>query len=158
MFTGELAPFPRAEPGQPRIETKGTYNSYSSLKLRPVEAGWVELRLVRVGMTLFALARTDPNGPWQLRDRFYRMEPSPYMQVGLIAYTTSAEAKPAQENAAVDNRRVSELPVDMVMDVDWIRFSRPRQKIEKDWRVQVQAHPLADPNLSEQQILEAVGA
>ena len=146
------------EPGQPRIETKGTYNSYSSLKLRPVEAGWVELRLVRVGMTLFALARTDPNGPWQLRDRFYRMEPSPYMQVGLIAYTTSAEAKPAQENAAVDNRRVSELPVDMVMDVDWIRFSRPRQKIEKDWRVQVQAHPLADPNLSEQQILEAVGA
>jgi len=40
-------------------ETKGTYNSYSSLKLRPFQQGWVELRLVRVGMTLFALARPD---------------------------------------------------------------------------------------------------
>lgn len=147
------------EPGEPRIETKGTYNSYSSLKLRPVEPGWVELRLVRVGMTLFALARTDPNGSWEVRDRFYRMEPSPYMQVGLIAYTTSPDAKPVPENAALSNRTVeSSLPVDMVMDVDWVRFSRPAPKIEKDWQVQVQAHPLADPNLSERQVLEALGA
>jgi hypothetical protein len=147
------------EPGEPRIETKGTYNSYSSLKLRPVEPGWVELRLVRVGMTLFALARTDPNGPWEVRDRFYRMEPSPYVQVGLIAYTTSPDAKPTPENAAVTNRTVERaLPVDMVMDVDWIRFSRPAPKIEKAWEVQVQAHPLADPNLSENKVLEALGA
>jgi hypothetical protein len=147
------------ERGAPRIETKGTYNSYSSLKLRPVEPGWVELRLVRVGMTLFALARTGPNGRWQLRDRFYRMEPSPYMQVGLIAYTTSAENKSGEENAAIQNRAVeASLPVDMLMDVDWVRFSRPKPKIEKDWRVQVQAHPLADPNLSEQQVLDALGA
>jgi hypothetical protein len=147
------------EPGEPRIETKGTYNSYSSLKLRPVEPGWVELRLVRVGMTLFALARTNPNGPWEVRDRFYRMEPSPYMQVGLIAYTTSPDAKPAPENAALSNRSVERsLPVDMVMDVDWIRFSRPAPKIEKDWQVQVQAHPLADPNLTESKVLEALGA
>lgn len=147
------------EPGEPRIETKGTYNSYSSLKLRPVEAGWVELRLVRVGMTLFALARTNPNGPWKVRDRFYRMEPSPYMQVGLIAYTTSPNAKPTSENAAVSNRTVDrDLPVDMVMDVDWIRFARPLPKIEKAWQAQVQAHPLADPNLPESKILEALGA
>lgn len=147
------------EPGQPRIETKGTYNSYSSLKLRPVEPGWVELRLVRVGMTLFALARTDPNGPWQVRDRFYRMEPSPFVQVGLIAYTTSPDAKPAPENAAVTNRAVDRaLPVDMLMDVDWIRFSRPTLKVDRDWRVQVQAHPLADPNMSEDQLLDALGA
>jgi hypothetical protein len=147
------------EPGQPRIETKGTYNSYSSLKLRPVEPGWVELRLVRIGMTLFALARTDPNSAWELRDRFYRMEPSPYMQVGLIAYTSSPEPNPAPENAAVSNRTVNrDLPVDMLMDVDWIRFSRPAFTVEKDWRVQVQSHPLADPNLSERQILEVLGA
>lgn len=147
------------EPGQPRIETKGTYNSYSSLKLRPVDPGWVELRMVRIGMTLFALSRADPDGPWQIRDRFYRMEPSPYVQVGLIAYTTSPENKGAPENAAVQNRSVdNQFPVDMVMDVDWIRFSRPRLGIEKDWRVQVQAHPLADPNLSERQILDALGA
>ena len=147
------------EPGQPRIETKGTYNSYSSLKLRPVESGWVELRLVRVGMTLFALARTDPNGQWQVRDRFYRMEPSPFMQVGLIAYTTSPDARPAPENAVVANRTVeSTLPVDMLMDVDWIRYSRPKLNIDKDWRVQVQAHPLADPNLAETRLLEVLGA
>lgn len=147
------------EPGSPRIETKGTYNGYSSLKLRPVEPGWVELRLVRIGMTLFALSRTDPNGEWQLRDRFYRMEPSPYMQVGLIAYTTSVENKTAAENAAIQNREVERaLPVDMLMDVDWIRFARPKVAIDKDWRVQVQAHPLADPNLSEVRILDALGA
>ena len=147
------------EPGQPRIETKGTYNSYSSLKLRPVESGWVELRLVRIGMTLFALARTDPNGQWQVRDRFYRMEPSPFMQVGLIAYTTSPDSRQEPENAAVANRTVeSMLPVDMLMDVDWVRYSRPKLSIDKDWRVQVQAHPLADPNLAEARILEVLGA
>ena len=147
------------EPGQPRIETKGTYNSYSSLKLRPVESGWVELRLVRIGMTLFALARTDPNGQWQVRDRFYRMEPSPFMQVGLIAYTTSPDTRQEPENAAVANRTVeSMLPVDMLMDVDWVRYSRPKLNIDKDWRVQVQAHPLADPNLAEARILEVLGA
>ena len=147
------------EPGQPRIETKGTYNSYSSLKLRPVESGWVELRLVRIGMTLFALARTDPNGQWQVRDRFYRMEPSPFMQVGLIAYTTSPDSRQEPENAAVANRTVeSMLPVDMLMDVDWVRYSRPKLNIDKDWRVQVQAHPLADPNLAEARILEVLGA
>ena len=145
--------------GQAVTETKGTYNSYSSLKLRPFQPGWVELRLVRVGMTLFALARTDPNARWQLRDRFYRMEPSPYVQVGLIAYTTSPENKGAPENAAVQNREVeNKLAVDMLMDVDWVRFTRPGLKIEKDWQVQVQAHPLADPNLSEQHILDAIGA
>ena len=147
------------EPGQPRIETKGTYNSYSSLKLRRVEPGWVELRMVRIGMTLFTLARSDPNGQWKVRDRFYRMEPSPFMQVGLIAYTTSPDAKPTPENAAVANRTVeTALPVDMQMDIDWIRFSRPRLNIERDWQVQVQAHPLADPNLAEARILEALGA
>ena len=109
-------------------------------------------------MTLFALARTDPKGPWQVRDRFYRMEPSPFVQVGLIAYTTSPDAKPAPENAAVTNRAVDRsLPVDMLMDVDWIRFARPALKIDKDWQVQVQAHPLADPNLSEHRLLAALG-
>lgn len=35
------------EAGKPVTETKGTYNSYSSLKLRPWQEGWTELRLVR---------------------------------------------------------------------------------------------------------------
>lgn len=145
------------ERGAPVTETKGTYNSYSSLKLRPFESGWVELRLVRVGMTLFALARNE-GGPWLLRDRFYRMEPSAAMQVGLIAYTGSDDVPPGPEDAALSNRQVDTAArVDMAMDVDWIRFARPKPEIEWDWRRQVTSHPLADPNLSEAFILAALG-
>ena len=140
-------------------ETKGTYNSYSSLKLRPFASGWVELRLVRVGMTLFALARPEGEASWQLRDRFYRMEPNPYMQVGLIAYTGSDDVPPGPEDAVKDNTTVNkDARVDMQMDVDWIRFSRPRPETDWQWQSQVRAHPLADPNLAEVEILRALGA
>lgn len=145
------------EPGKPVTETKGTYNSYSSLKLRPFQAGWVELRLVRVGMALIALARPD-GGRWQVRDRFYRMNPGEPMQVGIVAYTSSDDLQPGPEDAAVSNRTVDKtLRVDMLMDVDWIRFARPKPDVVWDWRVQVTAHPLADPDLSEQEILAALG-
>ena len=140
-------------------ETKGTYNSYSSLKLRPFQSGWVELRLVRVGVTLFALARADGDNEWQLRDRFYRMEFNPNMQVGLIAYTTSDDVPPAREDAVKENATVNrDAKVDMKMDVDWIRFSRPQPKIDAFWESQVQRHPLADTSLSDAQILKALGA
>ena len=143
--------------GRPVTETKGTYNSYSSLKLRPFQSGWVELRLVRVGMTLFALARPDGAAKWQVRDRFYRMEPSPFMQVGLIAYTNSDASVPAPEDAAKENVTVDRAAVDMLMDVDWIRFARPKPTIDWAWQSQVKEHPLADPNLSEEAILSALG-
>ena len=146
------------ERGSPVTETKGTYNSYSSLKLRPFTSGWVELRLVRVGMTLFALAREDGTKQWQVRDRFYRMEPNPHMQVGLIAYTTSDSVPQGPEDAAKENRTVADAPVDMLMDVDWIRFARPKPQIEWDWRSQVREHPLADPHLAEADILAELGA
>lgn len=147
------------ERGRPVTETKGTYNSYSSLKLRPFQAGWVELRLVRVGMTLFALARADGASEWQLRDRFYRMEPNPLMQVGLIAYTTSDDVPPAREDPQKENRKVlREAKVDMQLDVDWIRFSRPKPQIDWDWRSQVREHPLADSSLPDTEILRALGA
>ena len=145
--------------GQAVTETKGTYNSYSSLKLRPFQPGWVELRLVRVGVTLFALARADGDNEWQLRDRFYRMEFNPNMQVGLIAYTTSDDVPPAREDAVKENATVKRhAKVDMQMDVDWIRFSRPQPKIDAFWESQVQQHPLADTSLSDAQILKALGA
>lgn len=140
-------------------ETKGTYNGYSSLKLRPFESGWVELRLVRVGMMLFALARPDGTTEWQVRDRFYRMEPNPYMQVGLIAYTGSDDVPPGPEDPVKDNTTVNkQARVDMLMDVDWIRFSRPQLQIDWDWQSQVRQHPLADPNLAEAEIVKALGA
>jgi hypothetical protein len=159
--------------GQPMTETKSTYNSYSSLKLRPFPTGWVELRLVRVGMALFALARPEGETRWRLRDRFYRMEGNPAMQVGLIAYTTSPDVPAAPENAELENRTVNKTAkVDALFEVDWIRGRRPSfAKLDywnvapgdgagflKQWYAQVSGdNPLADPNLSEAEVLKLLG-
>lgn len=158
------------ESGKPVTETKGTYNSYSSLKLRPWQPGWTELRLVRVGMALFALARPDGGGPWKLRDRFYRMEMSPAMQVGLIAYTTSPDVAPGPEDARAENRAVNRTAaVDALLEVDWIRGARPRASRPAPppgdrasamawWYDEVRgANPLTDPNLPEAEVLRLLG-
>ena len=158
------------EAGKPVTETKGTYNSYSSLKLRPWQAGWTELRLVRVGMALFALARPDGGGPWRLRDRFYRMEMSPAMQVGLIAYTTSPDVPPGPEDARTENRNVNRTAaVDAILEVDWIRAARPsasrpappprdRAAAMARWYEEVSgANPLTDPNRPEAEVLRLLG-
>lgn len=145
--------------GEPMTETKSTFNSYSSLKLRPFPTGWVELRLVRSGMVLIALARPEGETRWQVRDRFYRMENNPVMQVGLIAYTTSDDVPPGPEDPEAINRAVNrDARVDMVLEVDWIRFSRPSVQGPSDWYGQVSANPLADPNLTEAEVLAAIGA
>lgn len=144
--------------GEPMTETKSTFNSYSSLKLRPFPTGWIELRLVRVGMVLIALARPEGETRWQVRDRFYRMENNPVMQVGLIAYTTSDAVPAGPENPEVINREVNrDAPVDMILEADWIRFSRPRAAVSPDWYAQVNANPLADPNLPEADLLALLG-
>jgi hypothetical protein len=147
------------ERGRVMTETKGTYNSYSSLKLRPFQSGWVELRLVRIGMALFALARGGENEPWQIRDRWYRMHGSPAVQVGLIAYTTSDETRPGPDETLYDNRTASEARVDMTMDVDWIRFTPVRTASSGGWAGEVGgANRLTDPNLSEAEVLAALGS
>jgi len=149
------------EAGRVMTETKGTYNSYSSLKLRPYGSGWVELRMVRVGMALFALARPDANSPWEVRDRFYRMEGSPHMQVGLIAYTHSDDVPQAPDDPVRENREVNrEARTDMALEVDWIRFARPQPApVTGGWYAQVNgSNRLTNPNLSDAEILEALGA
>lgn len=145
--------------GQQMTETKGTYNSYSSLKLRPFAAGWVELRLVRVGMSLVALARADGESEWQVRDRWYRMEGNPAMQVGLVAYTSSDDVdKSGPESPELTNTRVDETArTDMMLEVDWIRFSRPRVAGASDWYGQVSANPLAETGLSDAEVLALLG-
>ena len=144
--------------GEQMTESKGTYNSYSSLKLRPFPAGWVELRLVRVGMSLVALQRADGEATWQVRDRWYRMENQPDMQVGLIAYTTSDDVPGGPENPEVINRATqNDARTDMMLEVDWIRFSRPALRAENDWYRQVRANPLADPGVTDAQVLAWLG-
>lgn len=146
-------------PGVAMTESKSTFNSTSQLKLRPFPAGWVELRLVRVGMALVALARPEGQRAWQVRDRFYRMENAPAMQVGLIAYTTSPDVPDAREDPERINRAVDrDARVDMQMDVDWVRFRRPALQADPDWYAQVSgANPLADPNLAEAEVLRLLG-
>ena len=155
-------------PGQVMTETKSTYNSSSHLKLRPFVSGWVELRLVRVGNAIFALARPD-GGDWEVRDRFYRMDAPPATQVGLIAYTSSDDEKDVRDNHEIENLRVkADLRVDMFMDVDWVRFSRPitaKSTAEARvldpiaaWYAQVNGdNALTDPNLDETDLLRLLG-
>lgn len=162
------------EPGKTMTETKGTYNSYSSLKLRPFASGWVELRLVRVGHALFALARPEGETAWQLRDRFYRMDMNPFMQVGIVAYTSSPDVPPAPEDAAVENRTLNTTAkVDALFDVDWVRGQRPAveglaywavkpgdaEGFMQQWYAQVSGrNSLTDPNLPEAEVLRRLGA
>lgn len=145
--------------GEQMTESKGTYNSYSSLKLRPSPTGWTELRLVRVGMSLVAMVRPEGEKAWTVRDRWYRMENQPDMQVGLIAYTTSDASRPSgPENPPIINNRVNrDAATDMMLEVDWIRFSRPALPSENDWYRQVRANPLADPGVSDADVLRLLG-
>jgi hypothetical protein len=147
------------EAGKTMTETKGTYNSYSSLKLRPYKSGWVELRLVRIGNALYALARRDGAKKWEVRDRFYRMEMNPGMQVGLIAYTTSDDVPPGLEDAAKINPVVNkDAKVDAILEVDWIRAGRPKFATTNEWYAQVNgSNPLTEPNLPEAEVLRLLG-
>ena len=81
-----------------------------------------------------ALARPDASLPWQVRDRFYRMESPPPVQVGLIAYTSSPDVPDGEpEDPERINRNVpKEARVDMALEVDWIRFSRPKPQPIRD--------------------------
>ena len=146
------------EPGKVMTETKATFNSDSSLKLRPFRSGWVELRLVRVGMALFALARGNDQEPWQLRDRWYRMAGPPVMQIGLIAYATSDAVAPGPDEVMYDNRSVNPAPVDMAMDVDWVHFEPVSTRSSGDWYREVSgANRLTDPALGEAELLRLLG-
>ena len=147
------------EAGKVMTETKATFNSTSSLKLRPWQSGWTELRLVRSGMAMFALARPGAGSPWQVRDRFYRMETPPPVQVGLIAYTSSPDVPEGPEDPERMNREVpKDARVDMALEVDWIRFARPKPQPIGDWYAQVNGtNPLTSPNLGEAELVAALG-
>lgn len=145
-------------PGEPVTETKSTVNSASSLKLRPFVSGWVELRLVRAGNAYIAMARADGEKQWQVRDRFYRINLPPQVQVGLVAYTTSKQEPRRPENPNIINNQVdADLPVDMLMDVDYVRFQRPRVGYGNDWYRGVTENRLADYDVSNEEVLRLLG-
>jgi len=122
-----------AEPlGNAMFETKTTSNSASHLKLRPAREGWVELRIVRLQASFILLYRYD-NEAWVVLDRFYRPLLPPTVQVGINAYsgykgipkTIASDARSFNEHV------VKEAETDMLVEIDYLRFSRPKVDTEK---------------------------
>ena len=122
-----------AEPkGSPVFEAKTTNNSVSNLKLRPAKAGWVELRIVRVQSSFLLMYRYDGE-QWTLLERFYRPLLPYELQVGFNAYSGwNAIPNDIKADAALFNKTLQkELPADMKVQIDYVRFSRPALDMEK---------------------------
>lgn len=122
-----------AEPkGSPVVEAKSTNNSVSNLKLRPAKEGWVELRIVRVQASFILMYRYDGE-EWTVVDRLYRPLMPFQLQVGINAYSgwnvlpANVKANPTVHNASV----LKDIPVDMAVQVDYMRFTRPSLNREK---------------------------
>ena len=110
---------------QPVLETKTTVNSASRLRLHPVPAGWVELRVTRVGAS-FELASRHDGQEWVVRERLDRPDLPPTVQVGLNAYTDWYHATPLHDDPLRFNTTVlTDGTPDLGLRVDWVRFARP---------------------------------
>lgn len=115
-----------AQPGQPVIETKTTVNGRSALNLHPVPAGWMELRIVRIGPDFLVFYRLDGAREWTLQERFHRPDLPPAVQVGINAYSGWDLARELWNDAAAFNRTVlADRPTDLAAEFDWVRFDRP---------------------------------
>lgn len=115
-----------AEPtDRPVMEVKTTNNGMSNLKLRPARTGWVEVRVVRIEAAFILLARYEGE-PWKILERFYRPVMMGPLQVGLNAYSCWNGVPPEIKNdPKVFNETVLDLPADLVLEVDYIRYKRP---------------------------------
>ncbi len=140
------------ETGKPVFETKTTVNSRSNLKLAPARAGWVELRIVRVGPSFILLSRYEGE-KWQVRERFFRTDLTRTVQVGLNAYTGWNSAEDLQNDPQRFNTTVlKDRKADAILEVDWVRFARP----ELPAGTNVMA--LTDWSMTDAQLLTLFGA
>lgn len=150
----------------PVFEVKTTNNSLSNLKLRPAKAGWVELRIVRIEATFILMARYEGQ-PWQILERFYRPVLMGPLQVGLNAYSCwNALPQALKADPKLFNETVADAPADLQLEVDYIRFKRPRVDLTQVPGYQpgygqvlfyTPANMLTDYTLSNETILKLVG-
>jgi hypothetical protein len=91
--------------GSPRFERKTTRDSHSDLVLNDAVPGWVELRIVRVGLR-FVLLRRYPGKRWRLHWVYARGDLPASMQVGIDAFSGDEDTK-----------------ADLVSHVDFFRFA-----------------------------------
>ena len=114
-------------PGEPVLETKTTVNGRSALTLHPVKAGWIELRIARVGPDFLVLYREEGASEWTVRERFFRPDLPPTVQVGIAAYTGWNSMREYWNDPAAYNRQVlKDRDADLAVSVDYVRFERPR--------------------------------
>lgn len=115
----------------PVIEVKTTNNSASNLKLRPAKPGWVELRIVRIDASFILMSRYEGES-WKIQERFYRPLMVGPLQVGLNAYSSwNAIPMELKGNAKAFNETVADVKADLLLEADYIRFSRPRYDFSK---------------------------
>jgi hypothetical protein len=112
---------------QPRVETKTTVDSLSTLRLIPSRAGPIELRIERRGTT-FSLYRQYDGEVRERVETFERPDLPETLQVGIDAYTdwdtvaSMYASLPFEFNSTV----IASPPgnADLIARVDWIRFER----------------------------------
>ncbi len=115
-------------PGEPYIETKSSIRSQPLVKHWPLDsAGWVDLRLARVGSSIIALVRLTPNSGWVVHERWYRPDLGRHVQVGIMAYSdfrtiqSSHWYHPWEYNTSL----IEDGHEDMQVEVDYVTFFRP---------------------------------
>lgn len=115
----------------PLLEVKSTNNSLSNLKLRPAKAGWMELRIVRIDASFILLSRFEGE-EWVVQERFYRPQMMGPLQVGLNAYSSwNAIPMSLKMDAKSFNETTADVKADLLLQVDYIRFSRPRPDLNR---------------------------
>jgi regulation of enolase protein 1 (concanavalin A-like superfamily) len=113
------------QPSRPVLETKTTVGSRSALRLHPVRAGWVELRVTRTGPA-FELASRQDGEEWVTRARFDRPELPDTLQVGINAYTDWYHASALHDDPRRFNATVlHDGNAGLGLRVDWVRVIRP---------------------------------
>ncbi|WP_027482980.1 hypothetical protein [Deinococcus pimensis] len=117
--------------GAPQIEDKSTTNGASSLRTRPGRAGWVELRVARIGRSVLLLRRFDGEG-WAVHRRLDRPNLGVTLQVGVNAYTDNDSLGVVNDALAYNRTVVTQGRPDLVGRVDWVRFARP--DVPDAWR------------------------
>jgi hypothetical protein len=151
----------------PVFEVKTTNNSLSNLKLRPAKSGWVEMRIVRIDAAFILLARYEGE-PWQILERFYRPVLMGPLQVGLNAYSCwNAVPQDIKANPQLFNETVLDIPADLLLEVDYIRYKRPtinEKHLPASYNVQYQgvlfytpANLLTDFSVSNENLLKIIG-
>jgi len=91
--------------GRSVLERKTTRASHSDLVLDPIQRGWIELRIARVGPR-FVLLRRLPGRSWKLHWSYSRADLPARLQVGVDAFS------------GYDDTRA-----DLVSHVDFVRFA-----------------------------------